>query len=331
VATAVPILVLGLVILVAGYSPGTLAMFLVLYACFSLAVGMILPVWQNYIMKIFSEKRAVPAMAVMATAQSLTKLAGSFFLVGVVERFSFSALGAGLVFTLAGATFLVGSFPFFLTIEGAPSASSAGGAPSPGAPVATRHSVAEVFRNRAFFEFLGTDLEYFALGGVIAFYANYATEFCGVEPALASGMFMVFTYAGGVITNGLLGWARLLSSRGTYLLTKSLAIAGLVLMSFFPSLWVFYLVSLLFGASRGARLMIFTPSVKRVAGVSDATLYFAVAPLLALPLSTGLPLAIGAFLDAGVGLGAGAYRIVFLAMAALGLPGLLFSARMKSA
>jgi MFS family permease len=329
VITALPILVFGLILLATGYSSGTLALFLVLYSCFSIAVGLILPVWQNYIMKIFSEKKAVTAMAVMTTAQSLTKVAGSLFLVRVVERYSFSAPGAGMVFTLVGATFLIGSFPFLFTVEHPGRAP--GEEPRPaGHDRGQRPSLAKVFRNRAFLFFLGTDLEYFALAGVIAFYANYATEFCGVAPALASGMFMVFSCVGGVLANALLGWARLLSARATYLVTKSLALAGLILMSLYSAPWVFYLVSLLFGASRGTRLMIFTPLVKRISGASDATLYFAVAPILALPLSTGLPLLNGAFLDASAALGAVAYRIVFLAMAILCAAGLAFSARMKT-
>lgn len=328
VATALPILAFGVILQVTGFRSGTLALFLALYACFSLAVGLILPVWQNYLMKIFSEKKAVPAMAIMMTAQSLTKVLGSLFLVGVVERYSFSAPGASLLFLLVGTTFLIGSFPFLFTIEQPDTAHRAAGPPS-GSGRGPGPSLGAILRNRGFLLFLGTDLEYFALAGVIAFYANYAAEFCGIAPALASGLFMAFTYVGGVLANVLLGWARLLSPRAKYFVTKSLALAGLLLMSFYSVPWVFYLASLLFGASRGTRLMIFAPVVKRLSGAADATLYFAVAPILALPLSTGLPLLNGAFLDRFSSLGAGAYRIVFLAMAALGSLGLYFTARMR--
>jgi hypothetical protein len=74
--------------------------------------------------------------------------------------------------------------------------------------------------------------------------------------------------------------------------------------------------------------MVFTPSVKRLSGQTDATLYFAVAPILALPFSTGLPLLNGAFLDRFASLGAGAFKMMFLGMAVLSLAGLLFAARM---
>jgi predicted MFS family arabinose efflux permease len=327
VATSLPLLAFGILLGAAGIRQSTLATFLVLYAVYSVAVGLILPVWQNYLMKIFSDSKAVPAMAVMMTMQSVAKLAGSLSLVRVVERYSFSAPGASLVFTLVGLVFLIGSFPFLLTVEEARH-------PSPGPrlappPVPARNPLRTLLSNRRFLSFLGTDLEYFALSGAIAFYANYATDFCGVSPALASGLFMACTYVGGVLANVLLGWADLLSLRGKYLVTKSLAVAGLVLMAFHSVTWVFFFASFLFGASRGTRLMMFAPAVKRLSGQADATLYFAVAPIIALPFSTALPLVIGAFLDGNAALGATSYRIVFLAMAALGLFGVFFSSRMR--
>jgi hypothetical protein len=93
--------------------------------------------------------------------------------------------------------------------------------------------------------------------------------------------------------------------------------------------WVFLLASMLFGASRGTRYMVYIPAVKRLSGQADATLYFAAAPVLTLPFSTGLPLLNGAFIDRYASLGAEAYRIVFLAMAVLCLAGLFFAFRMK--
>jgi hypothetical protein len=324
-ATALPMLAFGVVLRFTGLAPHTLALFLVLYAFFSMAVGLILPVWQNYLMKIFSARRAVPAMAVMMTAQSVTKVVGSLFLVRVVERFAFSAAGASLVFTVVGATFLVGSFPFLLTIEEPLASARAAGALPVKAP---RPSIRSLLRNRRFMLFLGTELEYYALAGVIAFYANFAAEFRGIDRALASGLFMAFTYAGGVLANVLLGWLDLFSSRGKYLLTKSLALGGVLLMAVHSVPWTFYLASLLIGASRGTRMVVYMPEVKRRSGEADATLHFAVAPILALPFSTGLPLLAGAFLDSSAALGAGAYRIVFIALAGLGFVGLGFAARM---
>jgi MFS family permease len=322
--TSLPLLCFGVILGFTGTRASTLALFLILYAAFSISLGLILPAWQNYIVKIFSERNSVPAVSVMMICQSAARLVGSLFLVRVVERYSFSAAGASLVFTMVGLLFLVGSFPFVFTVESAGRAATI-----PSVAPGHRLSLRRVFRNRDFLFFLGTDVEYFALAGVIAFYAVYATEFCGVDPAFASGLFVTCSCLGGVFVNALLGWADLLSLRMKYLVTKSLATTGIVLLAFHSTLWVFLLTSFLIGASRGSRSMVFAPAVKRLSGQSDATLYFSVAPILVLPLSTGLPLLNGAFLDHFAGLGAWSYRIVFLAMAVLGVIGILFASRMR--
>jgi len=329
VASSLPLLAFGMTLGIGGIRASTLSLFLSLYALFSLAMGVLLPVWQNYVTKIFSERATVPAMAIMMTTQSAARLVGSLYLARLVARYSFSASGVSLVFTLAGLLFLAGSFPFLLTVE-RDGRRAAQDAPAPPPPMPSRrHALRRVLADRAFLSFLGTELEYFALSGVIAFYANYATEFRGVSPALASGLFMACMYVGGVLANAILGWANLLSLRGKYLLTKSAALAGLVLLALHGAPWVFFLASFLFGASRGARFMVFMPAVKRLAGQADATLYFAVAPVLVLPFSTGLPLLNGAFIDRFASLGAAAYQAVFLAMAVLCLAGIFFAFRMK--
>jgi predicted MFS family arabinose efflux permease len=320
VSAAIPVLAFGVTLVFTGIRASTLTVFLAAYALFSIGAGLMIPVWQNYLVKIFPEQRAIPAMAVMMIAQSAGRLAGSLFLVRIVERYSFSARGASLVFFTVGLLFLIGSFPFLFTVEEAgPPASS------PSRNIVRRLSA--VLRNRNFLLFLGTDLEYFALTGVISFYANYATEFCGINPALASGLFVAFIYLGSVLANALLGWANLFSMRDKYLLTKSLALFGTLLLAFHSAPWVFYLASLLMGASRGTRSMVFAPAVKRLSGVPDATLYFAVAPILILPFSTALPLVDGAFLDRFAHLGSCSYRILFLAMGALSLGGMAFALR----
>jgi MFS family permease len=323
VASALPILAFGVMLAFTGIGTTTLPLFLSAYTLLAVGVGLILPAWQNYLVKIFSERRLVRAMAVMMISQSAAKLIGSLWLVRLVERYSFSTRGSSLVFTLVGLAFLAGSFCFLLTAE----------EPEPDAPQAAGlrfdylRSLRLSVRNRAFLLLLGTDLENYALIGVISFYANFATEYCGIDAALASGLFVAFNYAGGILANGLLGWVNLLRVRDKYLLTKGLSTAGILLLAAYPAPWVFYLASLMFGASRGTRLMVFAPAVKRFAGSADATLFFALALILSLPLSTGLPLLNGAFLDRFSGLGAWSYRGLFFAMAGLGLAGIFFTLR----
>ncbi len=323
VASSLPILAFGIMLGFTGIRSSTLSLFLAAYSLLSVGVGLIIPAWQNYLVKIFSESRSTRAMAVLMISQSAAKLIGSLWLVRLVERYSFSARGASLVFTLVGLTFLAGSFSFLLTVE----------EPEPEAPQSAhlRFDYLRFLRlaagNRPFLFLMGTDLEYYALAGVIYFYANFATEYCGIDAALVSGLFVAFNYAGGILANGLLGWANMLRVRDKYLLTKGLSTAGIVLLAAYPAPWVFYLTSLAFGASRGTRLMVYAPAVKRFAGSGDATLYFALALILSLPLSTGLPLLNGAFLDRFARLGSWSYRGMFLAMACLSLAGILFTLR----
>jgi hypothetical protein len=320
VAASVPVVAFGILLGASGIRSGTLPLFLAAYSLFAVGVGLILPAWQNYLVKIFSAERSVQALALMMITQSAAKLAGSLWLVRVVERYSFSAEGSSLVFTLVGLLFLAGSFSFLFTSE----------EPEPLAPRAGKLRLASLrsrASNRSFLLLLGTDLEYYALGGVVAFYANFATEYCGIAPALAAGLFVAFAYLGGILANTLLGWANLLAIRNKYLATKLLATAGILLLAAHPSPWVFYLVSLLFGASRGTRQMVYAPAVKRLTGAGDATLYFAVSYILSLPFSTGLPLLNGAFLDRFTLWGGWSYRGMFLGMAVLAVAGIWFTLR----
>jgi hypothetical protein len=101
------------------------------------------------------------------------------------------------------------------------------------------------------------------------------------------------------------------------MLSKSMAIGAVLLLGIWNAPGSFYLASFLLGASRGTRMIVFAPVVKKLSGLADATPYFAVAPVLTLPLVAGLPLASGFFLDRMAALGAEAYRFVFLAAAVL--------------
>jgi hypothetical protein len=59
-------------------------------------------------------------------------------------------------------------------------------------------------------------------------------------------------------------------------------------------------------------MIVFPPLVKKLSGLSDATSYFAVAPILTTPFALALPMAYGFFLDLYSNLNGNAYRAVFL-------------------
>ena len=82
-------------------------------------------------------------------------------------------------------------------------------------------------------------------------------------------------------------------------------------------------VSFLMGMSRGSRSLVYMPTIKKISGVEDSTNFFGIAPLLTMPMSTGIPLLSGAFLDRFSYLGSDSYRYLFLALAVLITAGIL--------
>jgi MFS family permease len=327
VAASLPILTFAVLLNLTGFTSSILLVFFCCYALFSTGVGFIFPVWQNYLVKIFIPERSISALSVMWISQSMAKIISSYLLLKIVERYSFSASGSGMIFMTIGLLFFGGSFFFLITREKSES--------SPPAVSAGRGGLfqgfAPVLRNRNFLLFLGTDLEYFALLGIISFYANYATEHCGITPAMASGLFVAFIYLGGITVNIMLGWFQLLSPKSKYWITKIPAALAVPLIVVLCRPWAFFLASYLFGASRSTRNLVFPPAVKHLCGQEDATHYFAVAPLFTLPLSVGLPLLNGAVLDRLAFMGGWSYRIVFLSMAVLSVVSLVLLSRIDSA
>ncbi|UCF97204.1 MAG: MFS transporter [Spirochaetaceae bacterium] len=319
VAAALPMLTFGILLSLTGFTSSILLVFFCCYALFSTGIGFVFPVWQNYLVKIFTQNRSISALSVMWISQSVAKIISSYLVLRIVERYSFSAAGSSMIFTAIGLIFLGGSFLFLITREHSDPSSKSG----PGRRSGLFHGFRSVLRNRNFLLFLGTDLEFFALIGIISFYANYATEHCDISAALASGLFVAFNYLGGITVNVLLGWFQMLSLKGKYWITKTLAALAVPLICIFCRPWAFFLASYLFGASRSTRMLVYTPAVKRLSGQEDATHYFAVAPLFTLPLSVGLPLINGAVLDRLAFMGAWSYRLVFLAMALLSVMSLI--------
>ncbi len=296
--------------------PHVLVVFFGCYAVFSVCVGMTLPVWLNYLVKIFSEEKSVPGLATMMIAQNAAKLISSLAILKVVERYAFDLEASAAVFLAVGGLFVLGSLCFLFTRETAEVSSH----PERGRArfaVFVRTTIRHMRHNRNFLIFLGSDLELNIVVTAISFYAAYATEFGGINPAVAAGVFVGLIYTGAIFSNIVLGTLGWLNLKQKTMVSKTGAIAAVLLLAIWSAPVSFYLASFLLGASRGTRMIVFAPAVKKLSGLADATPYFAVAPVLTLPLVTGLPLACGYFLDQMAGLGGDAYRIVFLALAAL--------------
>ncbi len=283
--------------------------FFISYVIFSLCIGLTVPIWLNFLVKIFSPKRSVQGLSIMFMAQNTAKIIASLFIIKVVEHFSFSLVSAAWIFLLSGLLFLVGSLCFLFTQE-----------PIAPAPQAFRkdsffkhtwETVREMTGNKNLVKYLIGDLDHYVMLTVIAFYANYATQFFGIKDYTAAGLFVCFIYSGAILANITLGTLDILSLKHKFLSTKILNLIMLFLLIFHPGLTGFLLASLLLGFCRGTRGIIYSPAIKRFSNRQDATAYFAIAPLLTIAFGSGFPLFFGYILDRLSHLGQEAYQLMF--------------------
>jgi MFS family permease len=323
--SSLSIILFGILVLSVGEMINIVAVFLVCYSFLAIGIGLCLPVWLNYIVKIFSEEQNAKALSVMMIAQNIAKIIASLGIVVAVEKYAFDLEMSGLIFTLAGCAFLLGSFGFLLTVE------------SPDVVQQQRESffchtvgsLKRVLSDKNFLMFLTNDLEFFAITGVMAFYALYATEFCGIAPSLAAGLFVVFHFIGSIVSNIIFGYYNFLSLKNKCLSSKLVTLVSFALLIFYPTLSGFLISSFFMGISRNMKVLVFPLAVKKISGLGDTTPYFAVSALITLPFSTGISLMNGKLLDYYAYLGANSYRLVFLLMALIVLFSLIFVSRVK--
>jgi len=99
----------------------------------------------------------------------------------------------------------------------------------------TVDSARHLLKNRNFLFFLAGDFEFFVVVTVISFYAAYATTYCGIDPAIAAGVFVGFIYAGAICANflmGSVGWVDLKNKYKVAIILSFLGIGLLILYSF---------------------------------------------------------------------------------------------------
>ena len=304
------LVIFGTILLFFGEHAPVLMIFFVSYAVFSICMGMTVPVWLNYLVNIFSEQRSFSGLGYMMIAQNVARLTSSLLIVKFVEKYSFSQTASGGIFLAVGLLFCLGSLFFFATKETS--------MPAPETENTRRsffkyvqRSVGRIFKNRNFLIFLAGDMDFYVIVTVISFYANYATAFCGIAAPIAAGFFVSCIYVGAIVTNVFLGSLDFLLPRNKYIFSKTSSMTALLLLIAFSHQWSFFLASFLLGVSRGTRMIVFPPSVKKLSGLGDTTSYFAVGPILTIPFALALPMAYGYFLDRFTYLNGASYRIVF--------------------
>ncbi len=316
------LLAIGFSVLVFTDMSHLLVAFFICYAAFSLCVGMTLPVWLNYLVKIFSEEKSMAGLSFMIIAQNAAKLISSIGLIKIVDHYAFSRGSSAAVFIAVGAVFALGSLFFLLTRE-IHHPGDASFKEKPGFFRYILETGRHLLKNKNFLTYMAGDAEIFVVITIISFYAAYATTHCGIQPAVAAGVFVGCIYAGAILANLTLGTFGLFSMKSKYILSKLASISAVLFLAGTCQLWGFCLASVLLGVSRGIRMLVYPPAVKQLSGLKDATSYFAIGPLITLPFAMALPLAAGKFLDHYAYLQGDAFRIVCCFAAGLSFLALL--------
>jgi len=319
---SIPLLIFGITYYLFHNSPFILTFFLICYFFFSGSIGLTIPVWQNFILKIFSEKNMLKGISIMYIVQHITRLITGFITAFIVAEFSFSYLSTSLIFIYMSIVIFFSSFFFLMAHE------------KPGnMELKKSNNISEAFKSifsdKNFIYFLGNELSFYALIGIISFYANYAKEFCYISSETASGYFVIFSYAGSILAYIIFGTLNLFSYKAKLFVSKSLALTTALVIIFFDGKNAFFLASFLSGASISTRFLIYPVMVKKLSGKEDATSYLSCFLFLMLPLSVGIPLANGWLLDILKSYGKFSYQIVFSIMAALILTSYYFLLRLN--
>ncbi|THB79038.1 MAG: MFS transporter [Desulfobacteraceae bacterium] len=315
VVSSVSTIFFGLFLMTAKSSAMILPVFFVSYSIFSICIGLTFPVWLNFLVKIFSRGKNIKGLSIMMIAQNIAKIISALFILKIVESFAMSIRSAAWIFLCSGLIFLIGSFCFLITREIEDQEE-----PDPvktnqnNADGFIRHiwrTIREIIRNRNLLIFLIGDMDNYVTITTIAFYANYATQYFGISPATAAGLFVCLIYTGAIFANVTLGTLDMLSLKQKYVATKILCMVQLGILISMPSLAGFLAASALMGICRGTRSMIYSPSIKAFAQKEDVTAYFAVAPLLTIAFGSGFPALFGRVLDQFSHLGAAIYQVMF--------------------
>ncbi|HOP64256.1 MAG TPA: MFS transporter [Spirochaetota bacterium] len=301
------------------------ALFLVCYSTFSLMLGLTVPMWQNFTVMIFSPGKALRGISIMIAIQITTRLIGGLTLFKVVEKYSFSTGSASIIFISAGLLCFAGSF-FFLPAKEVPAAGEGDNR--------KRHSIhsiiesaGDIIHNRRYITYMAGSIEIYATTTVIAFYANYAVEWRGIEKSSAAGLFVSSIYLAGIFINILIGWLDLFRLKTKFLIARGAALCGTIIIMFAPGLLQFLTASFLIGISRGINQSAHVHAVKKLSGLHDATDYFAISLLFLFPFSAGIPFVSGMFLDITREYGDTSYIIMFSALALIQAGSLLITAK----
>ncbi len=311
---ALPLLTMGILFLVFGKNEYSVTIFLIFYFIGALCFGVCIPVWQNFLVKIFSKTRVIRALGIMMISQTIARLIGSLLIVKYTQRYAFSAEGSGMVIILLAVFFFAGSFFFLIVHEEVNDADEAKSAHNISNMI---NAAKAIIGNRNYITFLLNTIEAFACIGIISFYANFAAEYHGISRAYAAGLFVGFISLGSLTAYILFGFLDIFNLKKKYIVSRLCSLVSVLLLITVNTLAGFLTVSFFLGVSRGISMLAYSPAIKKLSREDDATDYFAISPMLSLPFGIGIPVAAGFFLDRFAAMGALSYKILFGAMGGL--------------
>jgi MFS family permease len=307
---SVSLIMLGAFYLIFNDRFGVVNIFFLFYILFSVTLGFTMPIWQNFIVKIFSPEKRVQGLSIMLITQNSAKLLSGLAIAWVLAYFGLMLNVSGMIILCTGIVFLLGSFGFLIAHEEKDDLSEEQNEH----PIAFLiHYFKHVFKNKTMLIYILHDVEFFAVTAVFSFYARYATEFNGIDISSASGIFVTSAFAGAVIANAFFGFLLKGQIKSRLYVSKIISTSAVIILITNQSYGAFLIVSFLLGFSRGGRLLLFAPSVKLLSGLKDASPYFAIVPLFSIGFSSGMPLLGGWIIDHLHFLNGNAYLVVFFA------------------
>ena len=308
------------------FTSSTIYIFFPVYLIFNGGLGLVLPVWQNYLVKLFSSRRLISAFSIMMIVQSAGRLLSSFFIAGYFSSREITARSSALLFIFCGTVFFIGSFAFFITKEPDSAAEERSGS---GFLEFSKKAFSRITSNRNLILFVLSDIDMYAVIAAISFYANYAVSCHNVSAAAAAGIFVALNFAGQITANFLFGTFNLFSLKNKCLVSRLFSITGIILIITASGLYQFLAASMLLGVSRAIRSLVYAPSIKLLSGRTDVTDIFAAAPVLMLPLSTAVSLTSGRLLDVLPFSAPVSYRIMFAGLGLLSFISVFFIRRIN--
>lgn len=304
--------------------PSALTLFIILYTVFSVFLGTLLPLWQNFLTRIFSPKMILKSLSVMFISQIVARILGGIAIAWYIKQYPLEARNGSGIFICAGSLFIAGAIPFLFVNEGK--------------PVKARekahsfrslfHAIRTIVGNKNFRFFMLSTLELTALTCVIAFFAKFAHDLRGINASVAGGLFTSALFSGAIIANIVFGWVGFLSIKRKYIASKCALICAITAIIFASSLPIFIAAAFVMGISRGIVMLSYTPAVKAISGQADATDYFSALPIAMLPFSVGIPVAAGFILDY-FGSTLFSYQIMFALMIGITIASIWFIGKVK--